>query len=614
MKSKKLFFSVCLALILSLFCFVSCTGGTTGATSEKESSSITGESISVESESEISSESESEGISLTVPTFAIDEITATPTSLSFTYTENDPDEVGEITEIRAEASGKDAVYAENLEDCEVKGLYSVTTYTLVVEYTYDVGDGEVSKEYKKNKSTLSLKKPTVELSAESTTFDCITFELNITDPDQIAVVKEIKLVPEEGEEIILEDLSLRAFEGIESGVYTLEVYYEYDLNRGNGATEQKVSISVSTKINPLSLVDFTVVVEEGRDPIVLQISDTQIIDASQCREGRESSMSYYGPDKIEARMTGFIRETVTAVKPDLILITGDLVYGEFDDKGTSLLTLIDIMDSFKIPWAPIFGNHDNESKKGVDWQCEQLENSEFCLFKQRTLTGNGNYTVGIVQGGKLTRAFFMMDSNGCGNVSAESLANGHTTSATGFGIDQINWFVTVGELLNKWSPETKISFAFHIQIAMFETAYEKYGFTNSNTADNPINIETHENRAETDFGYIGKDLKGEWDRNNMVYDKMKDIGVDSIFVGHEHCNSASVVYDGVRFQFGQKISMYDRCNWLKDDGTIVGVYNEVQNATPIMGGSVIVLSKEDGSIKDGYIYYCGGIDPLSPKA
>ncbi len=612
MKNKKLFFSVIITLILSLICFVGCTSGTTGGTSEKESDSITSESSSVESE--VASESESEGSSFTIPTFAIDEITATPTSLSFTYTETDPDEVGEITEIRAEASGKDTVYAENFEDCEVNGLYSVTTYTLVVEYTYDVGDGEVSKEYKKNKSTLSLKRPTVELSAESTDFDSITFELNVSDPDEIAVIKEIKLVPEEGDEIILEDLSLRAFEGIESGLYTLTVIYEYDLNRGNGAIEQVSSISVSTKINPLSVVDFVVEVEEGRDPIVLQLSDTQIIDASQCRDGRESSMSYYGPDKIEARMTGFIRETVTAVNPDLILITGDLVYGEFDDKGTSLLTLIDIMDSFQIPWAPVFGNHDNESKKGADWQSEQFENAKYCLFKQRTLTGNGNYTVGISQGGKLTRVFFMMDSNGGGHVSAESLANGHTTSSPGFGLDQVDWFVTIGQVLNEWSPETKISFAFHIQIAMFETAYEKYGFTNSNTADNPINIETHENRAETDFGYIGSDLKGAWDQNNIIYNKMKSIGVDSIFVGHEHLNSASVVYDGVRFQFGQKISMYDRCNWLKDDGTIVGVYNEVQNATPIMGGSVIVLSKEDGSIKDGYIYYCGGIDPLSPKA
>lgn len=75
----------------------------------------------------------------------------------------------------------------------------------------------------------------------------------------------------------------------------------------------------------------------------------------------------------------------------MIIITGDLVYGEFDDKGTCLLELIKFMESFDIPWAPVFGNHDNESQKGADWQCEQLEKAGNCLFRQRTLTGNSNY-------------------------------------------------------------------------------------------------------------------------------------------------------------------------------------------------------------------------------
>ena len=114
-------------------------------------------------------------------------------------------------------------------------------------------------------------------------------------------------------------------------------------------------------------------------------------------------------------------------------MTGDLVYGEFDDAGTSLLALIEFMESFDIPWAPIFGNHDNESKKGADWQSARLEAAKNCLFKQRTLTGNGNYTVGIQQDGVLKRVFFMLDSNGCGAISEESRANGHTVTSVGFG-------------------------------------------------------------------------------------------------------------------------------------------------------------------------------------
>ena len=78
------------------------------------------------------------------------------------------------------------------------------------------------------------------------------------------------------------------------------------------------------------------------------------------------------------------------------------------------------MNQYDIPWAPVFGNHDNESMKGVDWQCEQLKRAKKCLFLQRELTGNGNYTVGIRKGNELKRVFFMLDSNGCKVNAAKS--------------------------------------------------------------------------------------------------------------------------------------------------------------------------------------------------
>lgn len=86
---------------------------------------------------------------------------------------------------------------------------------------------------------------------------------------------------------------------------------------------------------------------------------------------------------------------------------------------------------------------------------------------------------------------------------------------------------------------------------------------------------------------------------------MKALGADSILVGHEHCNSASVVYDGIRFQYGQKIGEYDRINFRSDDGTIIGgpAYN-TKLGTPILGGTVMELSESTGEISNAYIYYC----------
>lgn len=361
----------------------------------------------------------------------------------------------------------------------------------------------------------------------------------------------------------------------------------------------------------LGLVDFVVEVEDGREPVILQLSDTQIIDPTQDRRSTPLSQgekNYWAPEKINERLYDSLTETIEATNPDLILLTGDLVYGEFDDNGTMLESLIVKMESFGIPWAPVFGNHDNESAKGVDWQCQQLENAEHCLFKQRTLTGNGNYTVGIKQNGLLKRVFFMMDSNGCGGMHSNSIANGHSKRIDGFGQDQIDWSINLAEEIKETSPDTKISYAFHIQIYAFKDAYAKYGFANSGTKENPINIDKLENKAESDFGYIGRDLKGPWDTSYTFYNRMKAVGVDSIFVGHEHCNSASVVYDGIRFQYSQKIGTYDRANFVTESGAIQGGYCLDYSNTalePMSGGTVMKLSEKDGSIVEAYIYLCG---------
>ena len=99
-------------------------------------------------------------------------------------------------------------------------------------------------------------------------------------------------------------------------------------------------------------------------------------------------------------------------------------------------------------------------------------------------------------------------------------------------------------------------------------------------------------------------MKDGWDSSRTVFNGMKALGADSIFVGHEHCNSASVMFEGVRLQYGQKSSEYDRYNCVSENGEIAGFAIWNKSGTPLVGGSVIVLSETDGAIKDAYIYYC----------
>lgn len=361
-------------------------------------------------------------------------------------------------------------------------------------------------------------------------------------------------------------------------------------------------------------VDFIVDVEAGKNPVILQLSDTQLTSTNQ--SSNENSCYKY------------VRETVAATKPDLILITGDLVYGRFDNRqGTMFTQFVAFMESLNIPWAPVFGNHDNECWMGVDWQCEQLENAENCLFKQGTVTGNSNYTVGILQGEILTRVFYMMDSNGCSRPMVDGITNGynddqliHNTPAygtnqvqkeAGLTSDQVVWMKGSAELIKTIEPQVKFSVAYHIQPYVFEDAFKKYSYDSNTISSNPIDIDTLENKEDGDFGFIGRALKGPWDYGKSIYNTMVEAGVDSFFVGHEHCNSASIVYNGLRFQFGQKSSTCDRYNVLTAAGKIVD--NGKGSGTPLVGGTAFTLGM-DGTITNPYIYLCGNPLNRNPKA
>ncbi len=359
------------------------------------------------------------------------------------------------------------------------------------------------------------------------------------------------------------------------------------------------------------LVDFTVEVETGRDIRVLQLSDTQLIDSAQTRVGREGvNITQWDTPNMEKGCYRYVQQVVERYDPDLILITGDLIYGEFDDNGTSLIRLITFMESFETPWAPVFGNHDNESARGADWQCQQLENAEHCLFKQRDLTGNSNYSVGLVQGGKLVRVFYMLDSNGCAAMSAATIANGHSTTSVGFFKDQIAWYTESIKAIKEVSPDTKYSFACHIQPIMFEQAMSQYGYNSANTASVPIDVDNHPDKKAGDFGYMGRALKSAWDHSGTVWESVKTLGVDSWFVGHEHCNNSSVVYEGVRLAYGLKTGLYDRANYKKSNGSIVGSYSWTESSEPIVGGTAIVVGA-DGTISNSYHVYYDNSNPTT---
>ena len=200
-------------------------------------------------------------------------------------------------------------------------------------------------------------------------------------------------------------------------------YFVTDYNLDASSSYSTLTFRLASVVEAESLVDFTIEVPSRYGVKILQITDTELIDAAQARTVDSLSAELkeeYARKNIYANCFNYISELVDCEKPDLIILTGDIVSGIYDDNGSMWLRLIEFMDSLNIPWAPVFGGLDNESAKGGAWQRTQLTSAQNVLFKEGNVTGNGDYTIGITDNGVLRRVIFMLDSNaGAGINSAQ---------------------------------------------------------------------------------------------------------------------------------------------------------------------------------------------------
>ena len=291
-------------------------------------------------------------------------------------------------------------------------------------------------------------------------------------------------------------------------------------------------------------------VEEGRDPIVLQLTDTQIIDSSQQRTpdrlGAELT-AYWAKENKEARCYGYIRQLVQRSSPDLILLTGDIVYGEFDDDGSALTEFVAFMDSFDIPWAPVLGNHDGDGSISDFWCANLFFESENCIFKlgPRDM-GYGNYVINITENGKIIHTLYMMDTH---SYKEYTLPDGTTNEGYDHLWDnQLEWYAWAVKGTNAVAGYNVESTAImHIPV------YEMLDVYNSNY--DTENDQFTGIYAQGSFGLI-HELPCPGVTNNGFFDLVLELGsTKNIIFGHDHANSASVVIDGVRLTYGLKVGM-----------------------------------------------------------
>lgn len=281
--------------------------------------------------------------------------------------------------------------------------------------------------------------------------------------------------------------------------------------------------------------------EVGKDFVILQLSDIQI-DSEHNNGSAENTWHQAAP---------LMTKMVEDVNPDMIVLIGDNIGGNHDHDLA--VKLIELMDSYEVPWLPIFGNHERDivakdGKPGLEWMGDRFTESEYCLYDRGktdfTPDGNypyyGNYTVSLMEGKNTIYSFVMMDSGWLYG---------------GFSYEQVDWYEEqvkgvsarqYGEYdLSKGNVVPTMMF-FHIPIEEFGFAAKAAFGNESGKGIVPASIGSGENREEA----------GHEQRENVgMFDRALSLGSTThMFCGHKHRNSASIPYNGIVTTFGVKSS------------------------------------------------------------
>lgn len=244
-----------------------------------------------------------------------------------------------------------------------------------------------------------------------------------------------------------------------------------------------------------------------------------------------------------------VERLVQAADADFCIITGDLAYpfvtlGGSHNNRKPFQLIADIMRRHHLPWTAVFGNHDTEPH--ARYTKEQLADfmlaDDNCYFAKgpADLTGMGNYCIPVhTADGKLIMALMMLDSNAYLTKSFFS----------GFDVihqDQVDWYVNTIHAMSEGEPLPSLAF-FHIPPKEIRTAWEHIYHGRADLATYHLGFVQEKDNY---FGYA-KTLEG------TFFPEMVRLGsCKGMFFGHDHLNTLSVTYQGIRMTYGMSIDYF----------------------------------------------------------
>lgn len=279
-------------------------------------------------------------------------------------------------------------------------------------------------------------------------------------------------------------------------------------------------------------------------------------------------------DNLKPRLTQFIEACLEEVKPDLVVLGGDNIFGlsavaEFMDTPISIMTyraIAELFEEHKQYWTLTFGNHDSESVLDkIDYLNEVVKYDYFIggtedekyfsakVFPTDTVIGNshadyyvGNYSIPVYDetGTQIAYNIFVLDS---GSYTLTPSADVPYLSITR---EQTDWYLSESEKLEQESGHIVPAVMFsHIPFAEMEDAYN---------AGN----------------YLGGEEAG-WMLSTIpspIYDAILKRGdVKGVFFGHMHGSDVTVYGEGYGHRLLMGITKATQSSGYDDTDSVLGM-------------------------------------------
>jgi len=269
---------------------------------------------------------------------------------------------------------------------------------------------------------------------------------------------------------------------------------------------------------------------------------------------------------------------VGRVKPDLVVVTGDIVYpvpfqsGTLDNRRETEL-FVSLMDTLGVYYAVTFGNHDTESYSLYtrDDLYNIYRSSKYCLIDRAKNVDDINYAINVKNSqGIITQTLYMLDTH--------SYVTGFLDEYDGLHQNQIDWYKSevnrmnnLNKAVDENAPAVKSLAFFHIPLREYETAWEEY---RANGYNNTENVTFHYGFAKEKNEEVCCSVP----EDNFFETALELGSTQGMFCGHDHINVWSVDYKGIRLSYGMSI----------DHLAYFGIENEHEQR----GGTVITISPE----------------------